>query len=88
MYGCLIVFVCRLLKLQQAGLIDKALEDHTSFKKPLVTETTYSNARLEHVGSAIILLGLGTLVSIVFLLIELIAAFYRYYRSNMHNEKV
>lgn len=72
-----------MLKLQQAGLIEKALESSLSYKNAPDVITNYSSARLEHVSSAVLFLIVGMLASTVFLLLELITAFYKYYKSNL-----
>ncbi|KAK5642900.1 hypothetical protein RI129_009067 [Pyrocoelia pectoralis] len=66
-----------LLKLKQSGVLEKILRE-SLLVSPINTDVSkYSSAGIEHVGSAIMILVVGTLASTIFLVFELIFALYK-----------
>ncbi|XP_031358659.1 uncharacterized protein LOC116182278 [Photinus pyralis] len=65
-----------LLKLKQTGLLAKILKENL-LTSPIATNLSrYSSAGIEHVGSAIMILVVGSMISMIFLVFELIFALY------------
>lgn len=66
-----------LLSLQETGLLNNALHQSLLPTPNRIATSNYSSAGIEHVGSAILILLVGTLSAIVFLVVELIVALYK-----------